>query len=92
MTDKPYRTKSGRTLTDADIETLADEVTQTPYEPPSVRKRGRPTLGDGPADLVPVRLDPALRAALDHRAAADHTTVSDVIRTALRRYIDAAPA
>ncbi len=50
MTDKPYRTKSGRTLTDADIETLADEVTQAPYEPASVRKRGRPTRGDGPAE------------------------------------------
>ena len=35
------------------------------------------------------RLDPALRAALDKRAAKDATTVSDVIRKALRRYVDA---
>jgi hypothetical protein len=90
MTGKPHRTKSGRTLTDHDIDSLADEVAQTAYDPGKVRKRGRPTLGDGPAELVPVRLDPALRSALDDRAAKDHTTVSEVIRTALRRYIDAA--
>ena len=90
MTDKTSRTKTGRTLTDRDIEKLSDEVTRTPYEPAALRKRGRPALGDGPSELVPVRLDPALRAALDERAAKDATTVSDVIRTALRRYIDAA--
>ena len=90
MIDKTYRTKTGRTLTDRDIEKLADEVARTQYEPAALRKRGRPTLGDGPSELVPVRLDPALRAALDERAARDATTVSDVIRKALRRYIDAA--
>jgi hypothetical protein len=44
----------------------------------------------GTSELVPVRLDPALRAALDERAARDATIVSDVIRKALRCYIDAA--
>jgi hypothetical protein len=87
---KTYRTKTGRTLTDRDIEKLADEVARTDYEPTALRKRGRPALGDGPSELVPVRLDPALRAALDERAAKDATTVSDVIRKALRHYIDAA--
>ena len=90
MTEEAYRTKTGRALTDQDIDKLADGVVQTPYDPTILRKRGRPALGDGPAELVPVRLDPALRAALDERAAKDETTVSDVIRTALRRYIDAA--
>lgn len=87
---KTYRTKTGRTLTDRDIDKLADEVARTAYKPSTLRKRGRPPLGDGPSELVPVRLDPALRAALDERAARDATTVSDVIRKALRRYIDAA--
>ena len=32
MTDKTYRTKSGKTLTEADIDTLADEVTITDYD------------------------------------------------------------
>jgi hypothetical protein len=90
VTGKPYRTKSGRRLTDAEIETLADEVARPSYEPPGVAKRGRPLLGDGPSELVPVRLDPALRAALDARATNDETTVSEVIRTALRRHLDAA--
>ena len=90
MMGRTYRTKTGSTLTDRDIEKFSDEVTRTPYEPTALRKRGRPTLGDGPSELVPVRLDPALRAALDERAARDATTMSDVIRTALRRYIDAA--
>lgn len=90
MTEKTYRTKSGRSLTNQDLDKLADEVAQTAYDTRKLRRRGRPMLGDGPAELVPVRLDPALRAALDERAAKDETTVSDVIRTALRRYIDAA--
>lgn len=90
MMARTYRTETGRTLTDRDIEKLSDEVAQTRYEPAALRKRGRPALGEGPSELVPVRLDPALRAALDERAARDATTVSDVIRKALRRYIDAA--
>ena len=52
MIDKTYRTKTGRTLTDRDIEKLADEVARTQYEPAALRKRGRPTLGDGPSELV----------------------------------------
>lgn len=90
MTARPYRTKTGRALTHRDIEKLAEDVAKDSYEPAPLRKRGRPPLGDGPAELVPVRLDPALRAAVDERAARDGTTVSDVIRRALRRYIDAA--
>jgi predicted transcriptional regulator len=40
--------------------------------------------------VVPVRLDPELRAAVEARATADHTTTSDVIREALRRFLDVA--
>ncbi|MBW3626171.1 MAG: ribbon-helix-helix domain-containing protein [Actinobacteria bacterium] len=43
--------------------------------------------GSGPAESLPVRLDPELRRALDERAAADNTTASDVLREALRRYL-----
>jgi predicted transcriptional regulator len=39
------------------------------------------------ADTLPVRLDPELRKALDERAAAERTTASDVVRSALRRYL-----
>lgn len=44
-------------------------------------------MGSGPADAMPVRLDPELRKAVDERAAADHTTASDVVRTAIRQYL-----
>lgn len=46
-------------------------------------------MGSGPAETFPVRLDPELRAALDHRAEHDETTASEVIRAALRRYLQA---
>jgi predicted transcriptional regulator len=47
-------------------------------------------MGSGPADVVPVRMDPELRAAVGARAEADHTTTSDVIRKAIRQYLDVA--
>lgn len=52
------------------------------------RRPGRPSMGSGPADAMPVRLDPELRKAVDERAAADRTTASDVVRAALRRYLE----
>jgi hypothetical protein len=52
------------------------------------RRPGRPAMGSGPADSVPVRLDPELRKALDDRAVADNATASDVVREALRRYLE----
>jgi hypothetical protein len=91
VTDKTYTTKSGKTLTDADIEQLADEAT-TGYDVEALkrRRRGRPLIGSAPAEVVPVRLDPELRAAVEARATADQTTTSDVIREALRRFLDVA--
>ncbi len=44
----------------------------------------------GPADVVPVRIDPELRAAIEARAEKDHATVSEVIREAIRRFLDVA--
>jgi hypothetical protein len=92
MTEKTYRTKSGKALTDADVEALADEVTVIEYDTESLkaRRRGRPLLGSAPAEVVPVRLDPELRAAVDARAEADATNSSEVIRRALRAYLDVA--
>ena len=88
---KPYVTKTGRVLSDADIDALADEVAgDVDVETLKPRRRGRPPLAGGPADVVPVRLDATLRAAVEARATNDHTTTSDVIREALRRYLDVA--
>ena len=92
MTDKTYRTKSGKSLTDADIEAIADEVSATEYDTDALkrRRRGRPLLGSAPAEVVPVRLEPELRAAIEARAEADDTNSSEIIRRALRAYLQVA--
>lgn len=92
MTDKTYRTKSGKTLTGTDIDHMVDEVAATDYDIDTLktRRRGRPLLGSGPAEVVPVRLDPELRAAVESRAEADDTNTSEIIRRALRAYLDVA--
>lgn len=92
MADKTYTTRSGKTLTDVDIERLGDEATTTGYDLAVFkrRRRGRPLIGTAPAEVVPVRLDPELRAAVEARATADQQTTSEVIREALRRFLDVA--
>ena len=88
MTSKDrYTTSSGRTLTDVEIGAIADEVATRDYDVEEIRRRGRPTLGTGPAQLVPVRIDPELLDSLRSRAARDHATNSEVIRAALREYL-----
>ena len=47
-------------------------------------------MGSVPADVVPVRVDPELKAAIEARAEADHTTTSELIREAIRRFLDVA--
>jgi hypothetical protein len=58
MNDNSYRTASGKTLTDADIEALAAEVDTTDYDTEALqtRRRGRPLLGSAPAEVVPPAL------------------------------------
>jgi len=90
MTER--RTRTGRVLGEADLDAIAEEVESMDYDVTALkaRRRGRPAMGAGPAEVVPVRIDPELRAAIDARAEADHTTTSEVIREALRRYLDVA--
>jgi hypothetical protein len=85
--NKPYVTRTGRILSDADIDAIAGEVDVEALKP---RRRGRPKLEGGPADVVPVRLDGTLRAAVEARASTDQTSTSEVIREALRRYLHVA--
>jgi hypothetical protein len=54
----------------------------------SPRRGGRRPLGSAPGEVVLVRLDPDLRAALTARA--EHTNASDIIRQALRAWLDVA--
>ena len=85
---KTYRTRTGKVLTDADIERLADEAEEhLDVESLKQRRRGRPLLGSAPAEVFPVRLEPELRDALEARARAEHTTQSEIIRRALRSYV-----
>ena len=90
--DNKYRTSTGRVLTDSDLDAIADEVEHTSYDVETLRtrRRGRPMMGSQPAEVVPVRIDPELRAAVDARALAEHTTTSEIIREALRRYLHVA--
>ncbi len=95
MTKPPIHghTKSGRPITDQDIESLAAEA-EASYDAETLiarrNKRGRPTLGNAPSSVESVRLDPELRRQLVDRAEAEGTTTSELIREALRRYLRAA--
>ena len=92
MGDKTYTTASGRVLIEADLDAIADEVEHAEFDVDALkqRRRGRPSMGSAPAEVVPVRIDPELRAALDARAAADLSSASEVIREALRRFLNVA--
>jgi hypothetical protein len=81
------RSKAGVELTDEVLQRMAEEA-EAGLDVTKLRRRpGRPPMGSGPADTLPVRLEPELRQAVDDRAEKDHTTPSDVVREALRRYL-----
>jgi hypothetical protein len=92
MTEKPKRiygrTKSGLDITDELIEKYVAEA-EAGFDLSRIRVRGRPRMGSAPAKSFPVRLDPALRAALDERAAEEDKPAAEVVREALRRYLAA---
>jgi CRISPR-associated endonuclease/helicase Cas3 len=86
MSPKRHTTSASVPVTDQLIDKLAAEA-ERGYEPATIP--GRPRLGAGPSEIVPVRLDPLLRRALEQRADEEHTTQS-VIHRALRRYLHVA--
>lgn len=88
---RTYHTKAGRVLTDADIEALADEA-ERGYDVEHLAKRpGRPRMGSGPAVVVPVRLHADLHQAVKTRAASEKTSLSELVRDALRAYLVSGP-
>jgi hypothetical protein len=89
MTEKKTygRSLSGVELTEEVLDRMADEAEQGLDVTKLRRRPGRPSMGEGPAETLPVRLDPALRKAVDDKAAQDHTTASEVVREALRRFL-----
>lgn len=91
MSKKVIGYSNGIAVTDDDIERMADEA-ERGYDVDELlaRRGGRPRIGSAPAEVVPVRIDPELRAAIDARAAADDKSTSEIIREALRRYLNVA--
>jgi CRISPR-associated endonuclease/helicase Cas3 len=86
-----YGTSGGVEITDAVVERLADEA-QHGYKPSKLRPRGRPPMGVGAAKVTQVRLPPEMADALDRRATRDHTRPSEVIRQALKTYLESESA
>ncbi|HEU0102106.1 MAG TPA: CopG family transcriptional regulator [Mycobacteriales bacterium] len=79
-------TVDGKPVSAQDIDGWADEAEQG-YDVDRLRRRGRKPVGDGPGQVVPVRLDQTLLAALAERAERDHLSRSAAIREAIRAYV-----
>ena len=91
MSDKKIygTTKDGTPITDELIEEYVAEA-ERGYDLDKLEiVRGRPLMGSAPAKSFPVRLDPELRAALDERSDRDGRPASEIVRDALRLYLDA---
>ncbi|MGC8511843.1 MAG: CopG family transcriptional regulator [Acidimicrobiales bacterium] len=81
----------GTALTDEVLERVAAEA-EVGYDVDAMlarRGRGRPPMGSAAADALPVRLDPELRASVAARAERDGIAQSEVVRRALREYLEA---
>ncbi|MDQ3431812.1 MAG: ribbon-helix-helix domain-containing protein [Actinomycetota bacterium] len=80
----------GSRITDEDVEAMADEA-ERGYDLEELlqRRRGRPPMGSAAASVESVRLDPELKRDLLLRAAQEGTSVSELIRTAVRQYLQA---
>lgn len=82
-------TKDGKPITDELIEEYVAEA-ERGYDLDKLKVvRGRPRMGSAPAKSFPVRLDPDLRAALDERAEQDGRPAAEIVRDALRQFLDA---
>jgi hypothetical protein len=84
------RTRSGKPITDALVEELGARAEEGfDVEGIIARRGGRPPMGAGAATVESVRLDPGLREALRVQAEREGRTNSELIRDALRRYLEA---
>lgn len=74
-------------LSDADLIALAAEA-ERGYDPGRIiRAPGRPRMGAAPAVVLPVRLHAGLHAAVKRQAAAERTSVSELVRYAALEYL-----
>lgn len=83
------KSRSGVELTDAVIEKMAAEAEAGLDVQKLQRRPGRPAMGSGPAEGLPVRFEPELRQALEERAQADGISAGEVVRRAVRKYLKA---
>lgn len=84
-----FVTRSGRVLTEQDLDRLADEAERGFDLSKWVHKRGRPSLEQGAAAHSPriaVRLPGSLHDRVATRAADEGRTVSQVVRSLLEQY------
>ena len=91
MTDKSYgHSRNGKPITAALVEELA-KTAEDGFDVDEIihRRGGRPPMGAGTATVESVRLEPELRDALRVRAEREGRTNSELIREALRRYLQA---
>jgi len=91
MAKKDYgRTRSGKPITEKLLNKLAERAEEGFDVDEIIRKRGgRPPMGTAAASVESVRLDPELSQALHEQAEREGRTNSDLIRDALRRYLEA---
>jgi hypothetical protein len=75
-------TINGQPVTDQDIQDWSDEA-ERGYDVEQLRRRGRRPVGDGPGQVVPVRIDVTLLAALTDRVERDNVSRSEAIRSYL---------
>ncbi|MGH9917701.1 MAG: ribbon-helix-helix protein, CopG family [Nitrososphaerales archaeon] len=83
--------KDGTPITDEMIEAMADEA-ERGYDVDEILRRrqgGRPSMGSSAASVESVRLDPELKRDLLLQASKEGTSVSELIRKALRQYVKA---
>ena len=85
---RTYRLRSGVVVTDSDIRRMADDVATRDFDLSKfTRLPGRPLMGKAVAEVVPVRIEPAIVKSIDRRARKEGTTRSDIIRQAIKSYL-----
>jgi CRISPR-associated endonuclease/helicase Cas3 len=81
--------RSGVELTIEVLERMAAEA-EAGLDVSKLRRRpGRPRMGSAPAEGLPVRFEPELRAAIEGRAQADGVSAGEIVRRAVRDYLRA---
>ena len=89
---KPLKTKAG-TVLDAAYEARLVEEAEAGFDPATLvrRQAGRPSLSGraGYSNRVDLRVDDATYDAIQQAARDTDRKVSDVVREAIRRYLDA---